>query len=229
MPAVVVEQLAPARAVIIRSKRRKSESVDLVQTLGHTNTDMRISLVVAIIAGLLSTTLSARQQQELTPAFEVASVKPKGKFPVGGAVVGVESFPGGRLVGTNAFPFLLVQQAYNIFPTQLSNAPEWFFNTMYDVEAKPAPGAIPPGRLNRESTRKVRLMLQQLLADRFKLKLHTEKKELSIYALLVDKNGLKLQRAPDRDCDATPSPCRWGGGGPASGFSGQSVTLESLG
>src|SRR5262249_43399947 len=69
---------------------------------------------------------------------------------------------------------------------------------------------------------------QSLLADRFKLRLHNEKKELSIYALLPDKSGLKLPKAPDRDCSATPSPCRWSSGGPASGVSGNSVTIESL-
>ncbi len=99
---------------------------------------------------------------------------------------------------------------------------------MYDIEAKPGAGTIPPGRLSRESIRKMESMLQSLLADRFKLKMHTEKKELAIYALLVDKNGLKLQKALDRDCDVIPSPCRFSRIGPASGVTSQSVTLQSL-
>jgi uncharacterized protein (TIGR03435 family) len=44
-------------------------------------------------------------------------------------------------------------------------------------------------------------MLQELLADRFKLKLHRESREMPIYALVVGKNGHKLKPAPaDRDC-----------------------------
>src|SRR5262249_21313585 len=56
----------------------------------------------------------------------------------------------------------------------------------------------------------------------------TEKKELSVYALLADRNGLKLNKAPARNCDAIPSPCRWLALGAASGLVGESVTLQSL-
>jgi uncharacterized protein (TIGR03435 family) len=58
--------------------------------------------------------------------------------------------------------------------------------------------------------------------------MHTVKKELPVYAMVVDKNGLKLPKAPDRDCDGTPSPCRFTQMGPSSGIHGRSVTLESL-
>jgi uncharacterized protein (TIGR03435 family) len=71
-------------------------------------------------------------------------------------------------------------------------------------------------------------MMQALLADRFKLRMHTQKKELPIYSLGVDKSGLKLQKAPNRDCGTAPSPCRWITVGPSSGIIGQSVTLQGL-
>jgi uncharacterized protein (TIGR03435 family) len=126
---------------------------------------------------------------------------------------------------------LLITSAYGILPVQLQfapNLPDAALKTFYDIEAKPEANAIPPGRLSRESARKVETMLQALLADRFKLRMHTEKRELPVYALLVDKNGLKLEKAPDRDCAATPSPCRWLRVGPASGAIGESVTLQGL-
>src|SRR5262245_23691679 len=160
------------------------------------------------------------------PAFEVASIKPRQFTP---GLLGIDFQPGGRVVATQAPLHMLIWSAYGILPTQLEFAEKVEPpRDMYDIDARPEANAIPPGRLSRESIRKMELMLQSLLADRFKLKVHTEKKELPIYALVLDKNGLKLQKAPDRDCDVTPSPCRFSQIGPASGIHGQSVTLESL-
>jgi uncharacterized protein (TIGR03435 family) len=57
--------------------------------------------------------------------------------------------------------------------------------------------------------------------------MHTEQRELPVFALLADKGGIKLPKAPARDCEATPSPCRWFSIG-ARGIHGDSVTLQSL-
>src|SRR5438874_1577679 len=139
------------------------------------------------------------------PTFEVASIK---EHPFAPGLMGVDFRPDGRVVATQAPLQWLIMAAYAILPAQLEFAPnvaDAALKTNYDIEAKPAT-AIPPGRLSRESKRNIELMLQNLLADRFKLKMHSEKKELSVYALVVGKNGLKLQKAPDRDCEARPSP-----------------------
>jgi len=175
---------------------------------------------------LLLVSLLAFPAQE-RPAFEVASIKGHEFSP---GFLGMEFQPGGRVVATQMPVQLLIISAYNILPAQLefaANMPDEVLKTVYDIEAKPGPNAIPLGRLTRESKHKLELMLQALLADRFKLKMHTEKKELPVYALLVDKNGLRLSKAPDRDCDVTPSPCRFQTVGP-NGTIGQSVTLQAL-
>jgi len=52
----------------------------------------------------------------------------------------------------------------------------------------------------------VKLMLQNLLADRFKLTLHREKKDLPMYALVVAKNGPKLKESPPDDPNAKDAP-----------------------
>src|SRR5262249_31633813 len=117
-----------------------------------------------------------------------------------------------RLVATQTPLHLLIWSAYNVLQSQLQVGPNVsaaVMNTFYDIEAKAPAGAIPPGALSRENRRKMQSMLQALLADRFKLQVHVEKRELSIYALVVDKNGLKLPKAPERDCGATPSSCRF--------------------
>ena len=74
-------------------------------------------------------------------------------------------------------------------------------------------------------------MLQSLLADRFKLRLHREAKELPVFDLLVAKNGPKLLKAADRDCTeapSTPRPCDGLHGGPAGGFVGKMVSMSDL-
>lgn len=178
---------------------------------------------VLLVAGLLDAPLT-RAQERLE--FEVASIKERPFVP--GSQMGVEFQPGARLIATMAPVQLLIMSAYRLREAQLQfspNVPVTALNTFYDIQAKSGANTIPSGR---EGARKMELMLQTLLADRFRLKMHTEKRDLSIYALLVDKNGLKLQRAPNRDCSVTPSPCRWLSVGPGSGIIGQSVTLQGL-
>src|SRR4051812_21699492 len=134
---------------------------------------------------LLTSLLLVFAQQR--PAFEVASIKPR-EFKPG--LIGVGFEPGGRLIANQAPVHMLITTAYHILPAQLQNAPGLPIEplrTLYDIDARPEANAIPPGRLSRESIKKLELMLQSLLADRFKLKIHIEKKELPVYALVVNK------------------------------------------
>jgi uncharacterized protein (TIGR03435 family) len=175
-----------------------------------------------LFAGLLILFAQARP-----PAFEVASIKEREFRP---GLLGVEFQPGGRVIANQAPVQLLIMAAYHILPAQLQFGPNVardVLQTFYDIEAKPEANVIPPGALSRDNNQKLELMLQTLLADRFKLRLHTETKELPIYALLADKGGIKLPKAPARDCDITPSPCRWLSVG-ARGIDGDSVTPQSL-
>ena len=123
------------------------------------------------------------------PAFEVASVKaskPPDGTPRG---IGCRGGPGtsdpGLITCENMSPSLLVTMWYDIMRFQLSG-PDWMDGTRFDVTAK-----VPPGTTKEQ----VRLMEQNLLAERFKLSLHHEKKEMQIYELTVAKNGPKLKEA----------------------------------
>jgi len=118
-----------------------------------------------------------------------------------------------------------------ILPAQLSFAPGVLDTRqpiVYDIEAKAEPEAIASGQVTRDGIRQMQAMLRQLLADRFKLKVHMEKKVLPVYTLVVDNAGLKLQKAPVRDCDGMPSACGWKKAGPASGVIGYSVRLDGV-
>ena len=131
----------------------------------------------------------------------------------------------------NAPVQLLITSAYDILPAQLqfpSVVVDARQPAFYDIEAKAEPDAVTSGRLGRDGVRQMQAMLRQLLADRFKLRLHTEKRELPVYTLVVDKGGLKLPKATARDCDGAPSACGWKKAGPAAGIVASSITLDGL-
>jgi uncharacterized protein (TIGR03435 family) len=83
----------------------------------------------------------------------------------------------------------LIINAYRIKDYQLSSGPGWIHSERYDIEAK-AEG--------NPSHDQIRLLLQQLLVERFHLVIHHETKDIPVYALVVAKGGAKLQEAPDR-------------------------------
>jgi uncharacterized protein (TIGR03435 family) len=123
--------------------------------------------------------------------FEVASIKPHVVALVNGRGRMGMSFsgPGVRVEGMTLNG--LISYAYNLNPIELSGGPNWAGSDKYDVVAK----AEGDGVLARESAR---LMMQSLLADRFKLKFHRESREVSGYALVLAKGGSKLkENAPD--------------------------------
>src|SRR5262249_60632157 len=91
-----------------------------------------------------------------------------------------------------------------------------------------APGAIPDGAPSKDRAERERLMLQALLADRFKLKIRREAKELPVYAVTIAKNGPKLEKAKidEKDCAESGTPgvsCHSLIGGRGRGLHGQAV------
>jgi uncharacterized protein (TIGR03435 family) len=103
----------------------------------------------------------------------------------------------------------LLGYAYHVNDSQISGAPPWTGSEHYDIEAKRDDSfADTLPKLSRDDEgQQLRLMVQSLLADRFKLALHHEIKDLPIYALIVAKSGAKLREsAATPDEPAPPSP-----------------------
>ncbi len=125
----------------------------------------------------------------------MASLKPT---PPGATGYSILPVPGGRLRASNITLKRLVAVAYSVTDNQISSDIKWFESQGYDMEAK-ASGPAPLPQL--------RLMLQSLLDDRFKLKIHHETKKMSIYSLVPAKNGTPggpgLVKTPDGDCSAS--------------------------
>jgi len=135
-------------------------------------------------------------QTATRPEFEVATVRPFApQTPDGGIkMTGSEGDPGMvRMMAMSLHD--LVRQAYHVKDYQVEG-PEWTRVERFDITAK-----IPPGT----STEDRRLMEQNLLADRFRLAIHREKRETQVYGLMVSKNGLKIQPAPE-ETGGAPKP-----------------------
>jgi uncharacterized protein (TIGR03435 family) len=121
------------------------------------------------------------------PSFEVVSVK-ENRSNVEGQRMRME--PGGRVAVTNTPLRTLIQIAYGLLPQQLTGGPAWIDSTRFDIVAKagerlpPSPPGGPPGP--------AQLMLQRLLAERFKLVVRGGKRELQIYALTVAREDGRL-------------------------------------
>jgi uncharacterized protein (TIGR03435 family) len=122
------------------------------------------------------------QDSELS--FEVASIRPSPRD----AVSAMAPLPGGRFVATNTTLSTLVQVAYRISNRGLKGGPAWMYEDNFDLSAQ-------AGR--SISSTELSLMMQTLLADRFKLVVHRESNLVSGYALIPGKKGPKLEKAEE--------------------------------
>jgi uncharacterized protein (TIGR03435 family) len=115
--------------------------------------------------------------------FEVASIKPH----IGEVTFSVDpTLRGSRVIGTASTLADMITVAYGVRYDQILNGPGWINSDRFDIEGK-APGDVPP------TNEQVRLMMQNLLAERSQLRLHRETRDLPVYALVVGKNGAKLK------------------------------------
>jgi uncharacterized protein (TIGR03435 family) len=142
--------------------------------------------VSGLVLGLAVSLVCIAQNPRLL--FDVASIKPA----TPNAQQSVLLFmPGGGFRYTNTSLRALIQTAYGVQDYQITGGPGWTDSEKFDVEAKAEPAAT---NVTRDQ---VLSMVQSLLADRFKLKVHRDRKESSIYALVVAKDGLKIKQAAD--------------------------------
>jgi len=126
------------------------------------------------------------QQAAGPPAFEAATIKPSLDPP--GSISGIFENTG-RINARNVTLRRCIRGAYNVPEPQIIGGPAWAEQDRYYIEAA---AAVPAG------DRELMLMLQTLLADRFKLVLHREQRAIPGYRLVLGKGGIKAQAsAPD--------------------------------
>jgi len=142
--------------------------------------------VAGVILGLNVSCGYGQTTEPQHPEFEVTSVKPHSSSE-GSPHVSIARDPG-RLTYTNITVRGLIQEAYGLKVYPISRGPDALSTDRYDVIAKVSPDASKEQRM---------LMLQALLAERFKLIVHRETKELPIYALVAGKSEPKFREVQD--------------------------------
>jgi uncharacterized protein (TIGR03435 family) len=122
-----------------------------------------------------------RMSANANPEFIVATIKPsRPDAPRGG--YGIR---GQDVTTTNVTVSWMLKLAYNVHANQILGAPSWLDSERYDTVGR----SNTPGEPSRDQ---MKLMIQKLLTDRFRLTFHTEKKELPVYAMVVAKGGPKI-------------------------------------
>jgi uncharacterized protein (TIGR03435 family) len=180
----------------------------------------RVGTVAAIVmAGTAA--LIARQPQ--APSFDAVSIKVNRS----GAQGGSSRAQPGRYVGVNVTLMRLIRLAYRPIE-EFDGGPDWKDRDHFDVEA--ATGSNP-------SQPQMLAMLRTMLADRFKLRAHTETRALPVYELFVARSDGRLGPSLTRVADACPPPATPGTGGPEAvaaplvrcGFTLQDGVLKGMG
>jgi uncharacterized protein (TIGR03435 family) len=123
------------------------------------------------------------------PSFEVAAVKRSDPADQ----MHRFSILGHRLLIENQTVSIMIQMSYGVHRRQIVNAPPWVETERFDIQGMPDAEGQPNVVQFQE-------MVRKLLADRFGLKLHTDKREMARYTLTVAKGGPKMEptkSAPD--------------------------------
>jgi len=110
--------------------------------------------------------------------------------------------PNGGIRTQNTNVMMLLAFAYNCPEFQFVNAPSWTHSDAFDITATPdhpeeAPGPKPSRSAMQDLVDRQRQRMQSLLIERFGLVLRRETREMPIYALTVDKGGVKITESPE--------------------------------
>jgi bla regulator protein blaR1 len=203
---------------------------------GVVNASVTIAIAALVVCALSPLRAVIRAQLPVPDgpaAFDVASVKPNVS---GDLRVTLQAMPGGRFIATNAPLRTLIREAYALQGSQLSGGPGWLDSDRFDVVAKSERNPTPL---------QMRVMLRALLAERFRLNVHTDTRELPLYALVLARTDGKLGphlRPTGTDCSQAPewlgtgppplggpdAPCRSAGPGSGAAMRFRGITLDAF-
>ncbi len=172
------------------------------------------ALIGPVVFGLFHPAQSLAQSAEsttaTTPGFKSVSIQPNttGKaMPPFNIVAGPDGnfvgfkFSNSTFLATHATLPQIIHMAYGVLDFQVTGGPDWLTREKYDVNAKFLNGmedakfwSLPQDEQTSRMDQR-RLELQALLADRFKLVVHRETRQLPVYSLTIAANGPKLRDA----------------------------------
>jgi uncharacterized protein (TIGR03435 family) len=164
-------------------------------------------LITVIVTGLVNAIPGYSQSQAssadiVEPAFEVASIRRSDPESMSHRVW--MEFKQDGYSATQVTLKLLLGTIYGVDEAQISGAPAWTNSDEYNIEARIDSNTSDElVKLSGDQRKLVQQhMLQALLADRFKLTLHRETRDLPIYSLIIAKSGSKLHEANAEETDA---------------------------
>ncbi len=174
-----------------------------------------------LLTAALAVTLALPAFAQTTPEFEVASIKASGDPGPARATAGIR-IDGAQFTASFFSLRDYIGIAYSLKPYQITG-PEWIASQRFDIAAK-----IPAGASRKD----VPEMMKALLAERFQLKLHKDKKEFAVYGLVAAKDGANLKESANSEVGN--GNVNVTGGGDANGTSvnlgnGSSYTFGSEG
>jgi len=179
-----------------------------------------LALAMPIMFGLVNAPKIRAQEQAATAGASTSNVELMVKAGAGGAAhrVGMMYSPTG-FKAMNTTLQALIQEAYGVQANQIAGAPDWAKTAEFDLEIGPKDDkSVPSGLSIEQSLEQSRIrnqrLLQAALAERFKLALHPETRELSTYALVVGDDGSKLR--PAKPSSSYPDPAKGPEGIPPS-------------
>jgi uncharacterized protein (TIGR03435 family) len=141
---------------------------------------IRRAVVLAFVCAVVG--VSAHGPDQERPTFEVASVKPR-TLPGTTLSAPQGARPGGAFGMVNSTVERLVTYAYDLPDYQVIGGPAWVRTDRFDIAARAGREASVPD---------IRRMLQSLLEDRFKLRTHTEQREMTLYKLVMARGDGRL-------------------------------------
>jgi uncharacterized protein (TIGR03435 family) len=188
-----------------------------------------LALALPLVFGLVHAPQIRAQEQAATTGGTMSDVE----FKIGPSAAG-NPHRVGMMYSPTGFKSMnttlqaLIQEAYGVQPNQIVGAPAWIKTAEYDLEIepkadKPEPDGLSIDQSLEQSRTRNQRVLQAVLADRFKLKLHPETRELSTYALVVADDGPKLQ--PAKPASSYPDPVK----GPPGGLLNKSFRMLNNG
>jgi bla regulator protein blaR1 len=130
------------------------------------------------------------------PSFEVATIKPNNP----GVPFSISPLGSLAIVHVAGTARTLIAQAYNVpSKVQLVGGSGWADSKIYRIEARIPDGVFAKMEkmTSAERRQQAQLMLQSLLAERFRLRTHVGTKDMSVYELGIDKGGAKLPAPND--------------------------------
>ncbi len=143
----------------------------------------RLAALAPFAVAFLAATIAFCQSPRPLPAFESVDIR---LAQPGDPVSTLGILPNGRVYFRNTSLRKIIAAAYNLDPDLVAGGPEWLDAERLDIEARSSPTITSAERL---------LMLQALLAERFKLAVHHDPKPVPVYVLSVGKNAPSLQPA----------------------------------